>query len=155
MEPAVAGRLGADVPFCLHGGRAQVSGVGEVVDPRPDEFIGGSYLVVTPRVQVSTAVVYGTWDEMGRPTGDFDNDLEPAALTAYPEIRWWRDLMAAAVGERPRLAGSGGSWFIEGDSQKLRELAAGIRGEIVAARESALVVVTQSVPRILTAVPGS
>ena len=30
-----AGRLGADIPFCLVGGRARVSGIGEIVEPLP------------------------------------------------------------------------------------------------------------------------
>ena len=38
-ELRVAARLGADVPFCLVGGRARVRGVGEQVDPLP--FDGG------------------------------------------------------------------------------------------------------------------
>ena len=33
----LAARLGADVPFCLRGGRARVTGVGEHVDPLPFE----------------------------------------------------------------------------------------------------------------------
>ena len=33
---ALAARLGADVPFCLTGGRARVTGIGEVVEPLPD-----------------------------------------------------------------------------------------------------------------------
>ncbi|MGA2037470.1 MAG: 4-(cytidine 5'-diphospho)-2-C-methyl-D-erythritol kinase, partial [Acidimicrobiales bacterium] len=32
-DVALAARLGADVPFCLHGGRARVRGVGEIVEP--------------------------------------------------------------------------------------------------------------------------
>src|SRR5262249_40793803 len=32
---AVAAALGADVPFCLHGGRARVTGIGEILDPLP------------------------------------------------------------------------------------------------------------------------
>jgi len=36
----VAARLGADVPFCLRGGRARVRGVGEVVEPREKLGVG-------------------------------------------------------------------------------------------------------------------
>ena len=32
-----AARLGADVPFCVLGGRARVTGVGEVLEPLPPE----------------------------------------------------------------------------------------------------------------------
>ena len=36
-DPGLAVRLGADVPFCLVGGRARVEGMGEVVTPLPFE----------------------------------------------------------------------------------------------------------------------
>src|SRR5207248_10933864 len=49
----VALGLGADVPFCLRGGRAQVSGVGEAVEPLP--FEPHLYTLLTPPVAVSTA----------------------------------------------------------------------------------------------------
>jgi 4-diphosphocytidyl-2-C-methyl-D-erythritol kinase len=143
---ALAARLGADVPFCLVGGAARVRGIGEIVEPL-DDAAGGeggasavsAFLLVTPRLTVSTPVVYAAWDELGGPAGDHGNDLEPAALTAYPDLRWWRDLLGAATGERPRLAGSGGTWFVEGDAAALEERAAAVRGEIVAGRESAMV----------------
>ncbi len=139
---SVAAALGADVPFCLVGGRARVSGIGEVVEPLAD---GGdsAFLLVTPRVHVSTLVVYRAFDELGGPRGEHGNDLEPAALAAYPGLRWWRDLLGAASGSRPRLAGSGGTWFVEGEAGALGELAAGVRGEIVSGRESAFVTVAR------------
>ncbi|HET9091263.1 MAG TPA: 4-(cytidine 5'-diphospho)-2-C-methyl-D-erythritol kinase [Acidimicrobiales bacterium] len=135
---SVAAGLGADVPFCLVGGRARVSGIGEVVEPLADGE-ASAFLLVTPRVHVSTPVVYRAFDELGGPRGEHGNDLEPAALAAYPELRWWRDLLGAASGSRPRLAGSGGTWFVEGAAEALGELAEGVRGEIVSGRESAFV----------------
>jgi 4-diphosphocytidyl-2-C-methyl-D-erythritol kinase len=62
----------------------------------------------------STPVVYRRWDEMGSPRGDHGNDLEPAALSAYPELEVHRQQFAERTGERPRLAGSGSTWFVEG-----------------------------------------
>lgn len=148
-DPAIAVRLGADVPFCVLGGHAQVSGIGEVVEPLASPPTTGSatagYLLVTPWLAVSTPRVYQAWDEAGGPRGDHGNDLEPAALIAYPGLCWWRDLMGAAVGERPRLAGSGGTWFVAGERERLVEWAAQIRAEIVAGRERAMVVVTELV----------
>lgn len=108
-----ASRLGADIPFCLRGGRARVSGIGEIVEPLPH-----AHEVVTlfvPPVQVATPAVYARWDAMGGPTGDNGNDLEPAALAEVPALARWRDLIADAIGERPRLAGSGATWFAVGD----------------------------------------
>ncbi len=70
--------------------------------------------LLTPPLHCSTPVVYRTWDELGGPRGDHGNDLEPAALAAYPELAVHRDRLAAATGRRPRLAGSGSTWFVEG-----------------------------------------
>jgi 4-diphosphocytidyl-2-C-methyl-D-erythritol kinase len=109
----LAARLGADVPFCLVGGRARVSGIGEVVDPidpRP-----GSWTLLTPPFHVSTPAVYRAWDELGGPTADGPNDLEPAALVVAPELAAWRDRLAEGTGHRPVLAGSGGTWFVAGE----------------------------------------
>lgn len=109
---ALAASLGADVPFCVIGGRARVTGVGEQVESLP--FEDRTFTLLTPPVQCSTPEVYAAWDRMGGPTGDGGNDLEPAALAAEPRLAEWRDVLADATGERPRLAGSGSTWFVEG-----------------------------------------
>jgi 4-diphosphocytidyl-2-C-methyl-D-erythritol kinase len=108
----VAASIGADVPFCVVGGRARVTGIGEVVDPLP--FEDRTFTLLTPPLEVSTAEVYRRWDELGGPAGDNGNDLEPAALVVAPELARWRDELGAAAGRTPRLAGSGSTWFVEG-----------------------------------------
>ncbi len=105
-------RLGADVPFCLQGGRARVGGIGEVL--RPLEFRPLVVTLLTSPVHSSTPAVYRMWDEMGSPCGDHGNDLEPAALAVSPELAEYRDQLADVAGSRPRLAGSGSTWFVEG-----------------------------------------
>ena len=111
----VASALGADVPFCLVGGRARVCGVGEEVEPLPfEEVAGRAYTLLTPTLHVSTVEVYRQWDRMGGPSGHNGNDLEPAALVVHPELREWRDRLGDATGETPMLAGSGGTWFVAG-----------------------------------------
>lgn len=108
-----AASLGADVPFCLVGGRAQVGGIGEIVNPLPPQ--PAVYTLLTPPFGCSTQAVYEMWDEMGGPQGDNGNDLEPAALQAEPRLAEYRDLLAEATGQTPRLAGSGSTWFVEGE----------------------------------------
>ncbi|HSH22436.1 MAG TPA: hypothetical protein VK975_00050 [Acidimicrobiales bacterium] len=104
--------LGADVPFCVTGGRARVSGVGEVVTPLPQvELV---VTLVVPPFGVPTAEVYRAWDRLGGPTAGGPNDLEPAALSVAPELRRWRDRLGDATGVTPVLAGSGSAWFVEG-----------------------------------------
>ena len=115
LDVAVAARLGADVPFCLHGGRARVRGVGERLEPLP--FEARTFTLLVPPLPVDTAAVYRMWDALGGPSADHGsvNDLEPAALAVVPELAGWRDRLTRATGRRAQLAGSGGTWFVEGD----------------------------------------
>jgi 4-diphosphocytidyl-2-C-methyl-D-erythritol kinase len=109
--------LGSDVPFCLAGGgRAGVAGVGEVLEPlRFDQVACDPYTLLVPPFGVATKTVYQVWDEMGGPGSDNFNDLEPAALRVEPRLAKSRDLLGEATGERPRLAGSGSTWFVPGE----------------------------------------
>ena len=107
-----AATLGADVSFCLVGGRARVRGIGEIVDPLPFEAL--NITLVIPPISVSTPDVYRAWDDRAGPAGDGANDLEPAAIAVVPELARWRDRITDAAGERPTLAGSGATWFVRG-----------------------------------------
>ena len=100
-DTAAAARLGADVPFCLVGGRARVRGIGENVEPLT--HVDRTFTVVTPPVVVSTPAVYRAWDDLGGPAGEGGNDLEPAALVVVPELARWRDRIrdVAGVGPEP------------------------------------------------------
>ncbi len=62
LEVALA--LGADVPFCLTGGRAMVRGIGEDVDPLPYE--ARAYTLLLLPFGLDTAAVYRAWDRMER-----------------------------------------------------------------------------------------
>ncbi len=126
VDPELAVRLGADVPFCVIGGRAAVSGIGEVVRPLPPR--PAAYVLLVPPIGVETAACYRAWDELGAaprtaahdtsPAGPV-NDLEPAALAVLPEMGAWRDALAGATNRRPMLAGSGSTWFVEGTPEEL------------------------------------
>jgi 4-diphosphocytidyl-2-C-methyl-D-erythritol kinase len=109
----LAARLGADVPFCLRGGRARVTGVGELLEPLP--FVARTYTLLIPPFGCETAAVYRRWDELAGPTGPSTNDLETAALEEEPRLGEWRDRLADATGQWPNLAGSGSTWFVEGE----------------------------------------
>ena len=126
----LAMKLGADVPFCLAGGRARVSGIGEIIEPvahRPSAVI-----LVVPPFSVSTPAVYRAWDELGGPTSEGPNDLEPAALVVEPRLAIWRDAIREVTGRAPVLAGSGATWFVPANvSQDVnvdgREIREGLR----------------------------
>jgi len=112
----LASRLGADIPFCLIGGRAIVQGIGEIVIPIPPQDL--EITLVIPPFGVSTPAVYTAWDELGGPHGPQGfhgtNDLEIAALRVEPRLIEWRDKISSAAGSIPTLAGSGATWFLRG-----------------------------------------
>ncbi|MDA8185468.1 MAG: 4-(cytidine 5'-diphospho)-2-C-methyl-D-erythritol kinase [Actinomycetota bacterium] len=157
-DPRLAARIGADVPFCVTGGRARVSGIGEAVEPMA--FEERSYVLLLLPFGMSTASVFAAWDRMhaaskhraGGDTRSSDgpvndgpvndgpvndgpvndgpvndgpvndgpvNDLELAALRVEPRLARWRDCLGDATGMRPRLAGSGSTWFVEGEPEAL------------------------------------
>ncbi len=109
-----AAALGADVPFCLVGGRARVRGIGEDVEPMSP--LGERLTLVIPPFGCSTPAVYEAWDRLGGPIADGDdgNDLEAAALAVEPRLVAYRDALGDATGVSPRLAGSGSTWFVAG-----------------------------------------
>ncbi len=130
-----ASQLGADIPFCLVGGRARVRGIGDVIESLP--HVDRIVTLVIPPLGVSTPAAYRTWDALGAPTADGPNDLEPAALVVEPELRRWRDLIGDRLGVAPVLAGSGATWFTDGER-------ANALGDLI--DEGARVVVARTVP---------
>ncbi len=131
-----AAKLGADVPFCLVGGRARVRGIGEVVEPLP--HVARWVTLVLPPLRVSTPAAYRAWDDLGGPTAPGPNDLEPAALVVEPALAAWRDRIGDATGRAPVLAGSGSTWFVHGTHDK----ALAALGD-----EGAVIMTARTVPR--------
>ena len=114
-------KLGADVPFCLTGGLARVSGIGENIDPMP-AAPAIPLAMVTPGGGLSTQDVFRAWDagdrtvsahdmydlaravmdkDLGRIAALTHNSLEAPAVDMMPEIgacmAAFRDLGAGAV----------------------------------------------------------
>jgi len=130
-----AATLGADISFCLVGGRARVTGIGETIEPL--EHLDRTVTLIIPPLAVSTPAAYHAWDDLGGPTVDGPNDLEPAAISVEPQLARWRDDIGNRTGHSPTLAGSGATWFVEGEHS-------GALGDLV--DEGATVVVAHSVP---------
>lgn len=90
---ALGERLGADVPFFVHGQHAFVRGIGEIVDPvtMPRYWLA----LAMPAVNVTTAAIYAS-PALTRCTASAKiivfsesygrNDLAPVAATRHPEV---------------------------------------------------------------------
>lgn len=116
-EGDLAVGLGADVPFCVVGGRALVRGVGEEVEPLP--YIDRRFTLLVVPFGVETAAVYRAWDARTSTRGgglarSSSNDLEEAAVAVEPRLTAWRTRLEEVTGRRALLAGSGSTWFVEG-----------------------------------------
>ena len=107
-----ASELGADVAFCLIGGRARVTGTGEIVTPLPHQEL--VVTLMTPPVHCPTGAVFSAWDQLDDRSVPGANDLERAAIAVRPELADHRRRLAELTGQEPQLAGSGSTWFVHG-----------------------------------------
>ncbi len=126
LPAELAPDIGSDVPFCVTGGTALVTGRGEVVTPIP-AVLGYALAVVVPPVELSTPAVFRTWDDLGgvtgpalpesaappllREHGPLRNDLYAAAVALAPAVDEWRLELEARWARPVALSGSGPSLF--------------------------------------------
>lgn len=116
LDPLVAASVGADVPFCLRGGRARVTGVGEKLEPLTYEE--RVYTLMVPPFGVNTAEAYRQYDRIDPAKSaaeDPRNHLWLAARTVEPRLTSWREKIGEHTGAVPVLAGSGSTMFVEGE----------------------------------------
>lgn len=107
-----AARLGADVPFCVNGGRALAGGIGDQLDDLSYQF--ESYVMLISPFGVSTPEVYRCYDQIGTGGKDPVNHLEAAAITCEPRLKDSKAILAEISGRDPYLAGSGSTYFVQG-----------------------------------------
>lgn len=111
---ALGASLGADVPFCLHGGKCLCTGIGEVLTPMPTEPL---YLVIakgadglaTPDMYRRMDAMRETWSSADR-TGYF-NDFEPVAEAVLPDIAYLKKRLTELGASVSMMSGSGSAVF--------------------------------------------
>lgn len=144
----IAASLGSDVPYCLSGGPAIVTGKGEHVEPVPAHGPLDLVLCISDH-PLSTAAVYERWDAMGETsqhdhlamvvalvTGDpqqvaslLRNDLEAAAFDLRPNLYDGKQALLRAGALGALVSGSGPSLFgVCADQSHAREVAGKLGG---------------------------
>lgn len=137
----IAYELGADVPFFLEGGTRIATGRGEKLSQieLPPNLPRRGFLIFPP-YGCNTAVVYKTyaakrpniWQEKARKdTGNTTmewgrNDLQAAAIEAYPQMRAIYDRLRLKLpNELFFLSGSGSTWVVLTERASLPDLELG------------------------------
>ena len=139
----IAAGLGADVPFFFYGGTALGRGRGTEIEPIED-FDGKFMLIVTPKVEVSTSVVFAALDAPNLTTEDpnrilricrfeagmrdfrrteLKNDLEPVTFARYPEVAAAKEALLSLGAGQALMSGSGASVFGIFEKEETRQAA--------------------------------
>jgi len=136
-------QLGADVPFCLIGGTALASGIGDVLEPVPVYWPEG-FMILSPYLKVSTPAAYRAYDCMHRSEnhvpgtqwkdmvqalasdpdqvpGLLVNDFERVVFGIHPSLRQLKRVTQKLLGNA-LLSGSGPTVFGIIQEKKLPEV---------------------------------
>ncbi|MEA3374308.1 MAG: 4-(cytidine 5'-diphospho)-2-C-methyl-D-erythritol kinase [Campylobacterota bacterium] len=126
----IGAKVGADLPFFIHGyPSANVSGIGEIVEPYEEEPL--ELEVITPSIEISTPAVYKTFRESFYKELDED---EYEALYHMPSrdvlerfhVNEANDLFEPAIALYPRLKDSfQHGWFFSGSGSSFFRLKEG------------------------------
>lgn len=130
----IAGGIGADVSFFIRSQSCVAEGIGEKITLLRD-FPIFYYLILCPKLHVSTKEIYEKWDELHSPeewndqnADEWDiqetvsqfrdsakpplrNDLEEAALELYPEIGSYKKILSSMGAESVSMTGSGSAVY--------------------------------------------
>ena len=124
----IALSVGADVPFCLHGGTCRCEGVGELLTPfalknrlwfviaKPKEGVSTRELfsrlpLPRPRVRTLSAVAALAKGDLVSLAPLMQNVLEPAAIELVPEIGTLKQKLLDAGAIAAQMTGSGSAVF--------------------------------------------
>ena len=122
-------QVGTDVPFCLHGMTAKISGKGEIVEPivsMPQCWV----VLVKPRISVSTRKIFQIVDatqlehvpiddliaaieaqDYEAMIANMGNNLESVTIQKYPVVQKMKDKMLKFGADVAMMSGSGPTVF--------------------------------------------
>jgi 4-diphosphocytidyl-2-C-methyl-D-erythritol kinase len=126
----VSPSLGSDVPACLLSLPARGEGPGDKLSPVELPGLSGKpVLLVNPRIALSTAAVFASWNRVDqgplRDWRDGFNGLEQAAKSVVPEVETVLAWLSAQPGaEFVRMSGSGATCFALFETEESRDDAA-------------------------------
>lgn len=112
---ALGATLGADVPFCIKGGKCLCTGIGEVLTPLPSGetlylvIAKGKESLSTPEMYRRADAARACWSNPERE--GFYNDFEPVAEAVLPEISHLKRRLTELGASFAMMTGSGSAVF--------------------------------------------
>ena len=112
---ALGATLGADVPFCIQGGRCLCTGIGDILTPLPQEeklyfaVAKGKDGLSTPQMYRLADEARDTWSDPRRE--GYYNDFAPVAEAVLPEIAYLRTRLSELGATTAMMTGSGSAVF--------------------------------------------
>jgi len=106
----IAVKIGADVPFFIHGGTCLVSGIGEKMTP-VNRNLPKTFVIFRPHQRIETETMYKLHDQSGK-------DFHAICREICPEIERLENYLKK-FDQIPRLSGSGPTMFIGIDDLNL------------------------------------
>lgn len=128
----IATKIGADVPFFIMNEPCHASGIGEILNPVANPFIGMHLLLVCPEESVNTAWAYEAWDKeqkrlfskpssltmQGQPvkslfahTSWLFNSFETVVFKTYPQLHALKEFLLRQGAAGALMSGSGSAIF--------------------------------------------
>jgi len=122
----LASKIGADVPFFHHGGIQYAEGIGDQLTPLPPLLSQYYFLMVFPKIQISTVWAYKEYKNyLENHLNEFNfvplsenidfslwsNDFEKVVLSTYPEIKKIKMDLNNSDSLFASLSGSGSTMF--------------------------------------------
>ncbi|MDZ4224817.1 MAG: 4-(cytidine 5'-diphospho)-2-C-methyl-D-erythritol kinase, partial [bacterium] len=136
-------QLGADIPFFIYDGPAQIEGIGDKITSLT-KLPNLAIILINPGIHVSTPWAYSAWDRRfgGNPltpknrsvtsarafakiVQELHNDFEAVVIPEHPEIQGAKEALKNAGSKGVLMSGSGSTVFGIFETKDLRDRALG------------------------------
>lgn len=128
----IGSKFGADIPYCLYKGPAVVTGYGNIIEPINVDISGYEIALFSPKVNVSTGLVFSALEEKDMNTYPLEeylphlksnnycefikglkNSMQEKVFNLYPEVKKKYELLKRVYGEDGLFMTGSGSTIVK------------------------------------------
>ena len=108
----IVASLGADCPFFIYNVPCLAKGIGEILTPTIDEYVGRYIVLVKPDIAISTREAYNGIDQLGElPFKEKFNDFELSVFPNHPILKEIKQQLLNHGAHYASLSGTGATVF--------------------------------------------